>query len=216
MQDLLSQPSDWPTMWFDIVYVACLVNGCILYDRLLQQSGYVYPYYAIHAAFSAMIARLTAGDVFTTITDFPHLSSYPVNRDAILWCAALHLYHICAYWRSLTQNDWNRHALMAYLIVPNHTLTGFALFILYGLPSSIDNALLFGVHNGWFPHMMGCRVNRWLDIWIRGPGCIAHAVLTVLASLQSEQTSWVLLPAVLTFWNYVVSESSARRVSNGE
>jgi len=214
--------SGWPTMWYDIVYVAFLVNGCILYDRLLHQNGYVYSYYAIHAVSSAMIVRLTAGDVFTTITDFPNLAAHPVNSDAIRWCVALHMYHICAYWHHFTPNEWIRHALMICLIVPNHTLTGFALFILYGLPNSIEYALLFGVHNGWVASMTEHSVNRWLHVWIRSPGCVAHAILTLMVALQSEQTFWVFLPAALTFWNgqtcmqQVVSDYSIRRVSNGD
>jgi len=217
----------WATVWYDIMYVACLMNGFIFYDFQLRHENYLHPYYAIHAAHNAMIVYLTWDDVCATLTDFPNLITYPANLDAVRWCVALHLYHILMYWRSFRVDDWLHHLLMIGVAIPvglmvdSHTLMGFSLFFTTGLPGGIDYALLFGVRNGWIPRMTEKRINRLLNLWVRSPGCIAHAVLTCVFVASYQPSSWIaFLPAVLTCWNgqyfmeKVVSDYAVKRGSS--
>ena len=213
-------------MWYDLLYVAVLMNGFVFYDVQLRSDQYLNPYYAIHAAHNAMIVYLTWDDVWVTLTDFPNLTSYPANLDAVRWCVALHMYHILMYWRTFRIDDWLHHGLMigvaipAGLMVDSHTRMGFSLFFTTGLPGGIDYTLLFGVRNGWIQSMVEKRINRLLNVWIRSPGCIAHAILTFVFVVSFQHSSYLaLLPAALTFWNgqyfmgKVLSDYAVRRVS---
>lgn len=210
---------------YDIFYIAILMNAFIFYDHQLRRDGFMNPYYAVHAVHNAMIVYLTMGDVLHTFMDFSYLTFYPMNVDAVKWCIALHFYHILMYWRSFRYDDWLHHVLMIGIAIPigtmlsSHLLMGLSLFFTTGLPGGIDYALLFAVRNGWIESMKEKQINTFLNVWIRSPGCIAHATLTVIFALQ-KKSYLALIPAFLTFWNgqyfmeKVVSDYSARRVSD--
>lgn len=190
------------------------------------------PYYAIHSIHNAVIVKLTADEVLTTFTDFYRLPMYAPNFQASLLVAALHVYHILLYYRNLRLDDWLHHILMIFVALPigvvtqSSTLLGFSLFFSTGLPGGIDYALLFAVRNGWLVRGAEKSVNRWLNVWIRSPGCAAHAALTTVYLVGSNDPDILnmiigLLPAALMYWNgqyfmqQVVADEERERIRVG-
>jgi hypothetical protein len=98
-------------------------------------------------------------------------------------------------------------ALPVPLLIETHTLTGYSLFFTTGLPGGIDYAMLFLVRNNLLERSVEKRVNAWLNTWIRSPGCISQAILSIAYIFMKNQQyssfefaiQW--LPIVLVFWN---------------
>lgn len=181
-------------------------------DRYLTRQGYQKPYYAVHVLHNAMIVALTAGDVWTTFTDVNGVFARPLTWSAVYICYALHVYHIYEYWRVFHLDDWLHHVLMIGVALPLGSLTrsgalmGTSLFFMTGLPGGINYALLFAERNGWITKETEKSVNVPVHQWLRGPGCVATAALTVAATQGAAGATWwdqvvALLIAALTFWN---------------
>jgi hypothetical protein len=91
------------------------------------------------------------------------------------------------------------------LSLPASTLLGFSFFFSTGLPGGIDYALLFLARNGLLQRNTEKRINAWLNVWIRSPGCVANATL-IAAYLFSNGSGPLavaagLVPAALMYWN---------------
>jgi hypothetical protein len=190
-------------------FAGCLVAFSAA-DTALYSAGLQSPYYAVHAVHNALIVLSTTGDVTTTFADFARLADYSPNYAAATAVAALHIYHILLYADKLRFDDWLHHILMIFValpigvLYPSSTLLGFSLFFSTGLPGGIDYLLLFGVRNGVINRETEKRVNRWLNVWIRAPGCCAHAALSlayILGFPGDETSPLMLLPSVLMYWN---------------
>lgn len=197
-----------------IAIASLALLGFTAADCALGAIGLASPYYAIHALHNAYIVWSTAPEVYDTFMHFgPGLGAFTPNIQAALVVAALHLYHIILYKDSLRKDDWLHHGLMIGvaiplgLVMPSATLLGFSLFFSTGLPGGIDYALLFLTRNGWLHRLTEKRVNAWLNVWIRSPGCVAHAALTAAYILSNRAAlgylgvAGGLLPAVLIYWN---------------
>jgi hypothetical protein len=186
-------------------------NIFLMSDKILSETRLQGIYYLIHALHNMRIVWITAADVVHTVTDFHSLDEYPKNMEAIALVAALHFYHIVCYFPKMRFDDWLHHILMIFVALPigyylpSASLMGYSLFFTSGLPSTLDYILLFGVRNFWVHRMTEKRVNRWLNVWLRAPGCISHAALT-LTWILSNKGTWEMkllgcIPAVLTYWN---------------
>ncbi len=195
----------------DILITCGYFSMFIALDRLITRIGLDGVYYFVHAIHNACMIYTTAPEVYTTLTDFTGLAAYPTNMNAVSLCFALHFYHIALYHKKFRYDDWLHHILMIFialpigLFVPSSTLLGYSLFFTTGLPGGIDYAILFGVRNNWIPRMTEKRINNWLNVWIRSPGCASHAALT-LAYICSTQGTTVFqtigcIPPLLVFWN---------------
>jgi hypothetical protein len=153
----------------------------------------------------------TAPDVYTTFTDLHGLDKYPTNYLAVQLCVALHLYHIALYWTKFRLDDWLHHGLMIGVAIPMglaveaHTLIGFSLFFTTGLPGGIDYALLFLVRNNLLQKNTEKSINTFLNVWVRSPGCMAMAALTLACRLSNPvdlfTTTLSVIPALLNYWN---------------
>jgi hypothetical protein len=194
-------------MLIPILMTGSFFQTFVLMDMALKRYRFQNPYYAIHALHNAMIVALTAPDLWITMTDFKHLELYEPNWTSAYLCFALHFYHIWVYYPTFRFDDWLHHILMVGvalplgLSVPSSTLLGFSLFFTTGLPGGIDYALLFGVRNGWLQRLTEKRINKELNVWIRSPGCIAHATLSLLflsAHMASGTASAFLIPTLIT------------------
>lgn len=200
-------------------------------DRWLSQTGAQKPYYAVHVLHNAMIVALTAGDVWASLTDFNSIFVRPIAWPAVYICYALHFYHLYEYWRSFHLDDWLHHVLMIGVALPLGSLTrsgalmGLSLFFMTGLPGGINYALLFAERNGWISKEAEKAVNVPVHMWLRSPGCVATAALTVAASLSASDATWLdqfaaAVVAALTFWNgiyfanQVVRADERRRALN--
>ena len=154
-------------------------------DALLKLFKLEGRYYLLHSIHNAGIVALTYPDIYHTLADFGNLQSYEVNHLATQLCFSLHFYHIISYFRKLRPDDWLHHILMIGFALPfgyfveAYSLLGFSLFFTTGLPGGIDYFLLFLVRNFWLNRLIEKKVNTWLAVWIRSPGCVAQATLTL-------------------------------------
>lgn len=198
-------------MWIPLLNVLTSVVLFSGLDSAIQFFGFQGAYYGVHAFHNALIVSSTWSDVVKTFTDFNNLDTMIPNYDAIQLCFALHLYHCLVYWRKFRYDDWLHHGLMIGValpigcFVPSASLVGFNLFFTTGLPGGIDYAALFCVRNGWMDRMIEKDLNRWIQVWIRSPGCQWQVALNFVYVFSLYGTWYAkiigLLPAVLTYWN---------------
>jgi hypothetical protein len=192
--------------------------GFYTIDSFLTKCNVQGVYYFVHLIHNCLIVNETWNDVVITFTDFHNLHNYPINENAIALCISLHLYHITMYYKKLRFDDWLHHILMIFCalpigyFLPSSTLIGFSLFFSTGLPSILDYALLFLVRNNYCDPLLEKKVNTALNVWLRSPGCVAHAALTVVTVLSKEHSEGHLfrtdtqkilafIPAALMYWN---------------
>ena len=88
-------------------------------------------------------------------------------------------------------------------------LINYSLFFTTGFPGMIDYFLLFLVKNNKLDIIIEKKINNYINLWIRSPGCISHAVLTALVyniykntilNGRFEQIGYIFT-AIITFWN---------------
>ena len=198
-------------MLADLFLTATAFGAFYGLDILLTVARLEGIYYIVHAIHNALIVATTAPEVITTLTAFSTFTNYTTNMVAVDLCAALHFYHIARYWRKFRADDWLHHGLMIGVAIPigilieGHTMMGFSLFFTTGLPGCIDYACLALVRNGKLARITEKRINNFLNVWIRSPGCIAQATLGFAYLCESHLTGWVftiaLIPVLLNYWN---------------
>jgi len=195
-----------------VLYTAAYIALFSVLDTAIKKRGFEKPYYAVHAIHNALIVYNTAPDVYYSLTEFSHLDAYPTNWPAVQLCFALHLYHFLLYWRSFCYTDWLHHGLMIGIALPigclleAHTFLGMSLFFTTGLPGGIDYILLFGSRNGYVHKETQKRINTFLNVWIRSPGCVAMATLSAAHILARQgdpdlMKALAFIPSVLNYWN---------------
>jgi hypothetical protein len=169
-------------------------------------------YYAVHSIHNAAVVYVTCEEVWKTFTDFGNAILASNNYTALELVFALHFYHVAYYWRKFRYDDWLHHILMIGIalpiggLVPAGTLLGFSLFFTTGLPGGIDYVVLFAQRNGWVGRETQKRLNTFLNVWIRSPGCVANAAYTLayLSLMNSPfRLYWIagLITATLNYWN---------------
>lgn len=200
-------------MYTIILNTIAITTAFSFFDRLLANYTPLDGiYYLVHTINNAAVVYLTGSEVVNTITHFTAINSMPKNELALTFVYALHFYHILIYWRKLRFDDWLHHLLMIGVALPIGTFTnskslvGYSLFFTTGLPGGIDYFLLFLVRNGWLSRGLEKRINSFMNVWVRAPGCVSHAVLTfVLVYMNREVYSldwWLgIIAGCLTFWN---------------
>lgn len=198
-----------------VINVTLLTGLFAAADKGIATLGLQRPYYAVHVLHNAAMVALTAGDVRDSFTRLYELPTLPVTWPAIWLCFALHFYHLWLYWRSFRFDDWLHHGLMIGVALPlgcvisgAGPLIGFSLFFTTGLPGGVSYAALWLERNGCMRRLTEKRLNRFMNVWVRAPGCVAHAALTaavILSSQQGQGVGWQLvgglLTAALTGWN---------------
>lgn len=182
-------------------------------DNFITKKGFLNPYYAVHALHNTAIVASTLPEVWYSFTDFSNIQLYSPNYFALTLVFALHFYHILYYWRKFRFDDWLHHVLMIGIalpiggLVPSGPLLGFSLFCTTGLPGGIDYMLLFLTRNGYIARDVEKRVNTFLNVWVRSPGCVAVATLIfVHVSMQKAQYEpfyfyAAIVTAILNYWN---------------
>jgi hypothetical protein len=200
----------------DTLLVLMMLGGAMTafsrLDRWIAGAGYHKPYYAVHVVHNAAIVAMTLPDLVRCFGSLSMVTWYQPCHFAALLCYALHFYHIKDYWRSFHPDDWLHHGLMIGVALPlslfvdSGALLGMNLFFTTGLPGGISYALLFAERNGWIERVTEKAINVPVHVWLRAPGCTAHAALTTATMLSSHSaTSWQkaigLLIAGLTYWN---------------
>ena len=156
---------------------------------------------------------LTFNDFYFSYTDIFNYSIYSKNIDATIITFSLHFYHLVYYFNKLRFDDWLHHILMIVFALPlsmvvnGGCLVGHSLFFTTGLPGCIDYFMLFLVRNKWMKRINEKKYNNYINLWIRSPGCISHAVLTTIIMLNHSNNFNIFekcigfLTALLVYWN---------------
>lgn len=182
-------------------------------DKLIGQK-YEGKYYLIHGINNAVIAYLTFHDVILTFTEFNTILTVNTTILPSIITYSLHMYHIAVYHKKFMCDDWLHHILMGAALVAAHQfdtgrLINYSLFFTTGLPGMIDYFLLFLVKNNKLESIVEKRINNYINLWLRSPGCISHAVLTLLVYniyKETELNGYIhqfgyLFTSSMTFWN---------------
>jgi hypothetical protein len=197
----------------ELTNISIIFSSFCILDRALNHfTSLDGIYYLLHSLHNGVIIYLTGQEVINTLTDFNYILSSSKNMLALECVFALHLYHLVIYWRKFRMDDWLHHILMIGIALPigwianSKSLLGYSLFFTTGLPGGIDYALLFLNRNNWLNRNTEKAINAWLNTWIRSPGCISHATLTLmLISVDTIMFSYMwwygIIAATLTFWN---------------
>jgi hypothetical protein len=200
-------------MWLELANISILCTTfCLLDKGLSKYTPLDGIYYLIHSLHNLAIVILTEDEVVKSLTDFNYVLSSPKNILALEFVFALHIYHVILYWEKFRYDDWLHHILMIGIGLPigwiseSNSLLGYSLFFTTGLPGGIDYFLLFLTRNYWISRETEKKVNAYLNTWIRSPGCISHATLSLLlisTKLTTFSTDWFLgvIALTLTFWN---------------
>jgi len=194
-----------------LIISACTMGFCLL-DQIITPMKIQGVYYIIHAIHNAIIVGITYPDIVHAITDLHNVRDYPTNYFAIYLCYSLHLYHIAIYWHKFRKDDWLHHGLMLGVCLPigcmvdGHCLTGMALCMTTGFSGGVDYILLTLVRNGMLHKKIEKRINAFMNVWIRSPGCVATATLITahvlsIPDISQIQIIFALLPAILVYWN---------------
>jgi len=200
-------------MYYYIFLTLCYVLLFIVSEFLL--GNIQGKYYFNHGCANAIITYLTFNEVYLTYTNLLSFTSYPINYHAVCITFALHFYHIIMYLNKLRFDDWLHHILMVVLALPlgivgnSGFLLGHSLFFLTGLPGCIDYLLLFLTRNNYIEKMTEKKINNYINLWLRCPGCIAHALLSITAFLSTPEYVTLNLidyiscffTAVCVYWN---------------
>jgi hypothetical protein len=194
-----------------IAKITALMASFAAVDRVLLALRFQRPYYAVHVIHNIAVSFLTAPDLVASVTRFHEIQSLPLNWNAINMVYALHFYHTALYWRTFRFDDWLHHILMIGValplgcLVPAGPLMGFSLFFTTGLPGGIGYAALWLERNGWLSRLREKQVSQVMNVWIRAPGCVAQAALTLAMTLSSPMSPllwWVgIVEAILNAWN---------------
>ena len=182
-------------------------------DKLIGNK-YEGKYYLIHGVNNALITYLTFDDIVSTFTDFDTVLSAKTSMLPSIITYSLHVYHVAVYYKKFTRDDWLHHILMGAALVMAHQfdtgrLINYSLFFTTGLPGMIDYFLLFLVKNNKMESIVEKRVNNYINLWLRSPGCISHAVLTLLVYNIYKQTLLsgyicrfgYVFTSFMTYWN---------------
>jgi hypothetical protein len=154
-------------------------------------------YFSLHGIWNIVITGLILPDLYKTIIDPLHAIApgNEYNQWPIIMVMTLHLWHCMAY-NGLTYDDYFHHILFVIGMCPTNFIwdwgysTNFIIFFLCGLPGGLDYLMLAGVKHGYIHKISEKRINKYLNVWCRGPGCIAAACL-VWINWMSGQTSHI-------------------------
>jgi len=200
-----------------------IINGVIFYifltifycniDKLLQNK-YQGTYYLLHGISNMFITYACLTDLQNTYTNLDNFYNYPVNYVPSIITLSLHSYHIINYYNRLLFDDWLHHILMCGVALPiglnmnSGFLLNHSLFFLTGLPGGINYINMFLTRNMCMKKLTQKRINNFLNLWIRAPGCIAHSTLTLSVYNshydmfdENYQRYLVGCTILLTFWN---------------
>lgn len=194
--------------------ILSLFSGIPFYilDIILTFMKLNKPYYLLHVIHNIFIVNMSYNDVIATITDFHNLDKYSIDYSIPAFVVSFHLYHIMRYRESLRYDDWLHHGLMVGIAIPvgllitsKTTLMSYSLFWSTGLPGAISYFSLFLQRNYWISSEREKAINTWMNVWIRSPGCVSLAILTLTHALSKGLPGLYeiisILPAALMYWN---------------
>ena len=169
-------------------------------------------YFSLHGLWNIIITILILPDLYYTIIDPLHAMApgNDFNRWPVIMVVVLHFWHCVAY-SGLTWDDYFHHFVFVVgLSCVNFVwdwgyATNFLIFFICGLPGGLDYLMLAAVKHGYIQKISEKRINKLLNVWCRGPGCIASACLIWINSFSGGTahipTTAKILTGLLAFTN---------------
>lgn len=169
-------------------------------------------YFSLHGLWNIIIAVLMVPDLIKTLYDPLHALSpgHDFNRWPAIMGTVLHLWH-CVGYGVLSYDDYFHHIVFATsLTIVNFCWdwgygTNFFVFFICGLPGGLDYLMLAAVKHEYIHKISEKRINKLLNVWCRGPGCIASSCLIWINWMAGQMnhipTSVKLITMFLSFFN---------------
>jgi hypothetical protein len=150
-------------------------------------------YFSLHGLWNVIITILILPDMYKTLIDPQHALTpgSDFNRWPTIMVTMLHFWHCIAY-NGLSVDDYIHHFVFAIslgiinLIWDWGYSTNFMIFFICGLPGGLDYLMLSAVKHGYIKKISEKRINKTLNVWCRGPGCIAAACLIWINWMAGE------------------------------
>jgi hypothetical protein len=170
-------------------------------------------YYLVHSIHNAIMTYMVLPDMYNMYFDFCNFETHESNLIPAIMTMALHIYHIILYLPKLRSIDWIHHILMVGIALPialcysRGSILNHSLFYTCGVPGCIDYMLLFLSRNNVIKSMTEKKINTWLNVWLRAPGCNVHTIFTIMVlNYYYVNTSlfgiiMIVFTAYLTYWN---------------
>lgn len=154
-------------------------------------------YFSLHGIWNIIITIMILPDMWKTLIDPMHALTPGSNfsRWPIIMVAVLHFWHCIAY-SGLTWDDYFHHFVFTAALCAVDFIwdwgysTNFLIFFICGLPGGLDYLMLAAVKHGYINKISEKRINKLLNVWCRGPGCIAAACL-IWINWMSGQTAHI-------------------------
>eukprot|EP00045_Choanoeca_perplexa_P010943 m.113843 g.113843 ORF g.113843 m.113843 type:complete len:263 (-) comp15455_c0_seq1:645-1433(-) len=170
----------YTVFWFVLIYI---MEQAMIFFKYFPEPKSNTRYFSLHVIVNAYVVYEYLPDVVYTYMDPTVAYLGPSNARGVAAIMALHIFHI-AFYRPLPMVDWVHHIVMcvimlpiAYLLAPGYML-GHGAFYASGLPGGIDYAMLVMIKLGWLTKMQEKEYNCYIQLWMRAPGCMFHAILT--------------------------------------
>ena len=154
-------------------------------------------YFSLHGLWNIIITIMIIPDIYKTAIDPLNAltSGNDFNRWPIIMVAVLHFWHCVAYGK-LNGDDYFHHILFAVSLCMMNFIwdwgysTNFFIFFICGLPGGLDYLMLSAVKHDYIHKLSEKKINRILNMWCRGPGCIASACI-IWINWMSGNTSHI-------------------------
>ena len=196
-------------------------------------------YFVLHAATNLYVMIAHAKDVWKTFKE-PEKAAFgeAPKLGPLAAVTALHVFHVVST-KKLDYSDKLHHAIMIGCVAPlgyiikGSALLGTNMFFTTGLPGFISYLMLVACRCNIMSYVKERNINAVLNTWIRAPGCVAHAVLCLVAYsrvrkgyiIQGNMLPWhysgvaCLVLAAASYWNGMYFQSrvvrSAERLMSG-
>ena len=166
-------------------------------DYIMEQLNIKGSYYINHFICNMMIVYNTYECMLYSYSDMNicDFNNILLSQNSIY---ALHLYHMIWYFDKLRFDDWIHHLIMVGISLPltslvdKYNLIGHGMFFINGLPGGIDYILLALVRNNMVDKEIEKRINKYINLWIRCPGCISNVTLSFKVFIDMYNTSTFL------------------------
>lgn len=198
-----------------IINVLTSIGYYVGIDILLEYFKFEGRYYFNHMICNSVVVYNTFNSMINCYNLTNMITTNELNNLYIAKYAVygLHIYHILWYYKKLRRDDWIHHILMIGLVLPltdlmpQHNIFSHGLFFTTGLPGLIDYTLLFLNRNNVINRITEKNVNSFLNVWIRGPGCIMNTCMGICIISMNYNTFTLyqlyssIIMGSLLYWN---------------
>ena len=191
-----------------------------LIDILYYILKYIYNFnhskstkwFFVHSLTNFFITYYSINDIILCLDDLSNCYSISWNNNSYIvykLSILLHIYHILLY--KINKTDLIHHFIMCGICGPliyckNNIISSVCLFFMSGLPGMIDYFTLFLVKIGKVSSIRQKKNYLLISIWIRSPGCLFSAFLSIPGLIEFYNTNLVdffmfFIMSNLIFWN---------------